>query len=364
VPPLLRQPPPLRRLLLATLLLVTACGGGGADRVGQPDQPGRAVLALDAGTGRLLWRKDLTPAAATEPVLIAGVALVPDPSGLVAYDARTGDRLWSLGGVDPLPQEAGDLLVVRRPGEVVAVEPRSGRSVWRGAVEPDAQVFAGAGGVAVVRSGVPGPEAGPPDAARVEAPGEVRLLRLDGTQAWRVDVEGPAAYAHPGRDVVAVAGLRGDVVALSPTDGRQLWRTRSSPASLLAVAEGTVLARGDTGVVAYDARSGAQRWRQRTPASGAPLQVVGDRVLVVQHFEASPLLDLATGRVVDELAAVDVELFTLGQVLADLDEIRLDRGGRGWTSTVPTGDRPALWTDAAGDVVVAVASWGLPPTRD
>jgi len=293
---------------------------------------------------------------------VAGVVLVHG-GPLIAYDARSGERLWSLDSELGQPQVAGDVVVLPHEQDVQAVDARTGRSLWRQPLSPGERVFAGPGGVVVLTDR----QLGPPydlQPAAPEPPGQVRLLTLDGEQAWQVDVAAVPMYADAEADVIAVAGLRGDVVALAAPDGRQLWRTRTSPANVVLVTGDRVLARLETGVVALDAASGRELWRQQAAGSGAPLQVSGNRVLVVRHADTSRLLSLADGRVLDEVRAWDVELSGDGIVRAAPDELRFESETRGWISTVSTGDRPVLWTDADDDVVVGVAGWGQPPTRD
>lgn len=336
----------MRRLLVPALVLLTGCAGVASTRVPEPDRPGRAVQAHDVQTGKLLWRKEVSPpTAATEPVLAGSVVLVPGEP-IVAYDAAGGERLWSLDEPVLLPQAVGEVVVVAREREVQAVDARSGRSLWRRPTAPGSRVAAGPGGVAVLGER------------------EVRLLSLEGDEVWRVDAAVVPVQAHPAGDVVVVAGLRGDVLALDAGDGRQRWRMRTSPADVVLVAGDRVLVRAGTTVLALDAATGAELWRQSAPASGAPMQAAGDRVLVVQHGERSRVLSLADGRVLDEPRARDVELLPDGVVEAEVDELRFDGRDRGWITTVSTGDRPALWSDADERVVVAVVGWGQPPTRD
>lgn len=353
----------MRRLLVPALILLTGCAGVANTRVPEPDQPGRAVQAHDATSGDLLWRKEVAPpVAATEPLLVGGVVLVPG-GPLIAYDARSGERLWALEAAPVQPQVAGGVVVLPRERDVQAVDPRTGRSLWRAPLSQGDRVFAGPGGVVVVRDRQLGPPYDQQPAAP-EPPGEVQLLSLAGEQRWRVDVAAVPIHAHADGDVVAVAGLHGDVMALDAADGRERWRVRTSPATVVLVTGSRVLARVETGVTALDASSGRELWRQQAPGSGAPLQVAGDRVLVVQHGGASRVLALADGEVLDEPKARDVELLPAGLVTAEVDELRFESAGSVWIASVGTGDRPALWTDADDDVVVAVIGWGQPPERD
>lgn len=355
----------MRRLLLPALLLLISGCAVGSTRVPEPDRPGRAVQVHDAETGRLLWRKEISPPTpATEPLLAGGVVLVPG-GPLIAYDARSGERLWTVEDAPVQPQVAGDMVVLPRQRDVEAVDARTGRSLWRHPVSPAERVYAGPGGVVVVTDRLPGPpDDAPPPTPLPEPPGEVRLLTLAGEELWRVDVAGPPMYAHAGAGAVAVAGLRGDVVALAGADGRQLWRARTPPATVVLVSGDRVLARVETGVVALDGATGAQLWSQQAAGGGAPLQVSGDRVLAVRHAGTSRVLALDDGTVLEESRARDVELLSDGLVTAEVGELRFDGPDRGWLATVLTGDRPALWTGADDDVVVAVVGWGQPPTRD
>lgn len=336
----------MRRLLVPALVLLTGCAGAASTGVAEPGVPGRAVQAHDARTGELLWRKEVAPpTAATEPVLAGSVVLVPGEP-LVAYDAAGGERLWSLDEPVLLPQAVGEVVVVAREREVQAVDARSGRSLWRRPVTAGGRVAAGPGGVAVLGEQ------------------QVRLLSLEGDEQWAAQVGLVPLQAHPAQDVVVVAGLRGDVLGLSAADGRELWRAATPPAEVVHVAGDRVLLRAGAAVLALDAADGTELWRQEAPSSGAPLQVAGDRVLVVQHGERSRVLSLVDGRVLAEPRAGDVELLADGLVEADADELRFDGPERGWRATVSTGDRPALWADADDRVAVAVVGWGQPASRD
>lgn len=333
--------------LLVVLLLLTGCAQT-VTGVPEPDRPGRALLAHDRDSGRLLWRKEVDPVAATEPLLVDGVALVPGEE-LVAYDARTGERLWTVAQQVLLPQAAGDVAVLPLPGALQGVDPRTGRSLWRTELAADARVFAGPGGVVVIDV----------------AASTVQLLAPDGAQRFLVPVPGQPAYAHPGADVVAVAGLRGDVIALAPDGARELWRAPSPPASQVVVAGDRVVAQLESGLLGLDARTGQQVWRVATRGSRVPLQVVDGRVLAPAFDDPAVLLALDSGRVLGEPpGAWDLELTRQGLVRAEPDALHGETPGGGWQTTVSTGDRPVLWTDADDRVVVGVAGWGQPPTRD
>lgn len=342
----------MRRVLLAALLLVAACGQDGA-RVPDPGTPGRAVTAFDRATGDVLWRKEVAPpTAAYDPLLVGGVAVVGSDGPLVAYDARSGERLWSVEG-SPFPRAAGELLLLERDGVLQGVEPRSGRERWRVATA-GRSVHAGDGGVVLAR-----------DVARAA---QVSSLSLrDGSTRWTVSVPVEVTHAYAGTDLVALAGLRRDVLALDAADGSVRWRAAAGPLRQAAVAAGRVLAASETGVTAYDAVTGRQVWAQRTGAGASPLQAAGGRVLAASVLEQALVLRLDDGT---ELARrdghQDAALTEDGLVLSGPDEVvaRDPAGAVAWRAQARTGVRPYAFLDADEDVVVLVQSWAQPEPRD
>ncbi|NDC63251.1 MAG: hypothetical protein EBZ59_04525 [Planctomycetia bacterium] len=128
----------------------------------------RWLHAIDGGTGRVLWRKDvladlgIDPAAhaaavawgrAGSPLVIGDVVIVPgggprktDASSagvdvavsLVAYDRADGRRRWTMGGEQisyctPVLASVGgrEVLLVVNEASVVAHDPADGGEVWR-----------------------------------------------------------------------------------------------------------------------------------------------------------------------------------------------------------------------------------------
>lgn len=349
-------------LLPALLLLVPACGQERV-AVAEPDRPGQAVLALERDTGAVLWRKEIEPPdPATDPVLVGDVALVPGSDSLIAYDARGGQRLWTLEGYGTtVPQSVGGSVVLPTDGRVTAVDARSGRQLWQAEIARSARVFAGAGGVVVLDDRLPAP---PYDTApgAPDGPGEVRLLGLDdGRQRWGVEVPGPPAAAHAAPEGVAVAGLRGGVALLSTVDGTELWRAPSEPVSQVLVAADRVVARIGGALAGFTTTGGRPVWLLPAGAGGPSLEVVDGLLLDTDLGTASTVRRVSDGTVVQELLPDgDLALTRTGLVEAGPDYVKSE----GWRWQVTTGNRPALWLDADDDVVVAVIGWGQPPTRD
>ena len=94
------------------------------------------VLALDAATGRTIWKTDRQelPSWGTPTVMTFGnqAELVTNAANYIrGYDARTGQELWRLGGSSkitaPTPIRANDLIIVasgRRPERpIFAIRP-------------------------------------------------------------------------------------------------------------------------------------------------------------------------------------------------------------------------------------------------
>jgi outer membrane protein assembly factor BamB len=104
--------------------------------------PGRGgdIIAFDARTGKIRWRRSL---AATEssPLVAGGLVYVGDWSGRVyALDARTGRTRWIFraGGQikGSVALARGRLYIGSYDGHVYCLEARSGRLVWRASGQP------------------------------------------------------------------------------------------------------------------------------------------------------------------------------------------------------------------------------------
>lgn len=102
--------------------------------VSRTGDAGSELVALDAGTGDVLW-------SAPEPALglrlqVAGV-VVHESDGVVALDATSGDRLWqheALVGLPGRPVTDGTRILVATDGdggrELVALDLRTGTEAW------------------------------------------------------------------------------------------------------------------------------------------------------------------------------------------------------------------------------------------
>ena len=183
------------------------------------------LFALRVENGRAAWSDNLaavrrigTLSSLADirgmPVIDRGLVLAVSHSGrMVAIDERSGARAWEqeIGGVE-MPWAAGEFVfVLSNEGEVVAVTREAGRIRWVAALE----------------------RWGNPEARRdpIFWSGPV----LAGGRLW-------------------VVSTRGDLVALSPDDGREVGRAELPGGAFLApvVANGTLYTLTDNGtLIAY-----------------------------------------------------------------------------------------------------------------
>jgi outer membrane protein assembly factor BamB len=94
------------------------------------------VSALDASTGRVLWRHPLSPAdeRGEAPVLAGGLAQVLTASGkrVEALDPSSGETRWQrdLSAYPGVRYAGGTLLLTAADGTVTGVDAASGRTEW------------------------------------------------------------------------------------------------------------------------------------------------------------------------------------------------------------------------------------------
>jgi len=98
------------------------------------------VVALDAKTGKIRWRRTIGPSESS-PLVANGLVYVGDWRGfLYAFAARTGKRLWSYrtgAQVKGAVAVSGRRLYVGSyDGHVYALYARTGRLIWRASGQP------------------------------------------------------------------------------------------------------------------------------------------------------------------------------------------------------------------------------------
>ncbi len=260
------------------------------------------VHAIREETGKGVGARVFGEAIEGGMQLIGRLLLVPVARGrdaLVAFDVVTGRVQWRFRSS---PVEAGVLadgsraFVADVRGTVYGLEPHGGRLLWQYA--PDSVRYVRASPVAL-------------DSHRLAVAydtGEVVALSMtDGREVWRTSVGAPV-WRTP-----SVAGAylfvpttRGRCVALHVRTGAQVWVYRTEDPRVKFTTPATdgkrVVLGGTDGVVrALDVVSGEERWRFQTDGAivGAPL-IVGQVVYVGAMDKRFVALERDTGRLLWE----------------------------------------------------------------
>lgn len=245
------------------------------------------LYALDRATGRVRWRWRPDGWLAAAPVVSDGLVYVspvvnqPDPAFVYALDVATGRLLWRTG----LPETAGQRLavhgdslyaVIPNGGGLIALDRRDRAELWRQPLE------------------------GQPSSAPVVTNDAVYLVCARSRfnpAAWEdVPDDGgalPDPYAHS-----AV------LVAVRAQDGAPHWERAIGAEGVVthagepvAAGEAIYVGASDGALYAFDATSGAARWRTQTGGDllSTPT-VMGDTVCVGASDGYVYALDTATGQ--------------------------------------------------------------------
>ena len=235
-----------------------------------------SVYALDRTSGTPLWIYDTSadgqPAQFHgEPLVIGDHVVIPadsDPKGhLYSFAIKTGDLSWKIPfdqGVATTPLLVdGRIVAVSARGEVVAVDPADGKVAWR--VAP--------AGMLKPLPYTPSPAS---QSKRIfVADNADKLFALDavsGAILWQKTLSARATTALVVVGSSLILGTADGYLNWVATDSGQVKKRvqlgEGSPfgTPILAAPLLFVLAAGTNGsLLAFDADSGAVRWRQQTP---------------------------------------------------------------------------------------------------
>ncbi len=92
----------------------------------------KAVLALNADTGRLLWKKEGTDAAGLRPVTLSAIGehvFYQKGKDVVCLDLRTGREQWSVSSA-PLRVVCDDSVICASGRTVTALSTETGKALW------------------------------------------------------------------------------------------------------------------------------------------------------------------------------------------------------------------------------------------
>lgn len=231
------------------------------------------ITALDAATGRTVWRADARPRRNRGSLLGAGLAcaggrvfVATGLAEVMALDAATGEEIWR--SELPTPTRGainvtdGRVVVLTVEGQVVAYSAETGERQWsyRGPAETTTLLGAPAPAIddGIVLAGFPN--------------GDVAAIRLEtGRAVW---TEG-------------IAGIRGrpSIADIAAVRGRP------------AIDRGRGFVAGAGGVtMAIDMRSGRRLWEREIPGRESPW-VAGEWIFMLSESEEAAALRRADGRV-------------------------------------------------------------------
>lgn len=297
--------------------------GRGKDRSGEPAE---LVAVTPTATASRLWSMELggAPSQASKwtlglggrkksgwygvgsrAAIVDGHVYAAGLSGrVVAVDLRSGSTLWTqpLGLVLTSGAGAGEGVVAVGgiEGDVVALDAATGSEKWRANVGNEVLVAPAVGGGMVFVRGNDG---------RVTA-----FDAATGERRWFHSAEIPALTVRGnggitvGPGLVFSAGDNGTVTALSATDGNVLWSTAvaqqdgRSELDRMADLDGLVVLDGTTlyatsykkRTMAIDGPSGQPMWERENGGPGG-LGLATDRLVVTEHDGVVWALDRASG---------------------------------------------------------------------
>ncbi|SEF15403.1 carboxypeptidase regulatory-like domain-containing protein [Jiangella alba] len=251
--------------------------------------------ALAAETLRPSWTAAAGSAVTFASPVIAGgrVFLGSDAGRLSAYDAGTGERLWSHQTGDALrgtPAVAGDLVVTGGglDGGLVGLDAATGQQRWAVPTPGRLTVYTAPSVVDGVVYAATGPSQDREDTV-------FALDAATGEQLWATDV-GTSVFAGPAvGEGLAIVGNAddGELIALDAATGAVRWtlaRERDYFIGGASIVDGTVFVPttdGDGGgsLLAVDAATGTLRWEAAThgDGQGSTPAVYGDLVIAGSH---------------------------------------------------------------------------------
>lgn len=256
------------------------------------------VFAVDAATGRWLWRKNLRQCAPASPAYADGIvyvsflAAVPCPKdgdrlkggAVYAWDAETGSTVWHR---DLSPTESSPLVVDgvvyvgAWDGRLYALDARTGATRW--STDLGAQITSSASWAdEAATGGDPAVVIGTNDGTVYAVDAASGAIRWKAQSNDRLGSGREYFYATPtiayGR--VYIGNTDGWMYAFGARTGKLVWaQSAGSYVYTAAVAADGVIYIGtyDGYVIAYDAATGLENWRVPVPGAvhGAPTLMDG-----------------------------------------------------------------------------------------
>lgn len=232
-------------------------------------------MALEAGSGKLLWSVKTQGAISSRPHLDAKSGMLyfgGDDGRMYAVDAKRGTVKWKYGTQGTINREPvlaeGFVLFATSEGRIYALDAATGKWRWQYERElPEGFTIQGYAGVAVKGStAYTGFADGTLVALKVFSGDVVWTRSLTGGKSQFVDVDTTPVIVG---DLLLAASYASGVYAISADTGSVRWQHPVEGATAVAIHRDRVFfAAPEVGVVALD-MSGRLIWRQSVP-KGVP----------------------------------------------------------------------------------------------
>lgn len=192
------------------------------------------VLAVDAATGKILWRRNVSAPIRSAPTVAEGrVFVVSNDNQTYALDAKSGKIVWThrgaselaslLGGASPA-YDAGILVVAYSTGELFGLRASNGTELWSDYLSRAARTSA----VAQITDIRASPVIDRGRVIAISNSGRMVAINLaNGERIWEQDIPGIQTPWVAG-DYIYVLTTNGTLVCLTRADGRIRW-VRSMP---------------------------------------------------------------------------------------------------------------------------------------
>ena len=191
----------------------------------------RFVAALNAGTGKIVWRQATDAPVHAAPTVVGGRVVVESiDDNLMTFDENTGAPTWTYQALsEPArilqatsPAVSGDIVVASfASGELTALQASSGTNLWTAVLSKSNRNSA----LSEIRD-IPGrPIIFKGDVYAVSHSGLFSSIELrTGNEHWNLPVTSVSAPWAAG-DVVYVADTSGEIICVSRENGQVYWIT-------------------------------------------------------------------------------------------------------------------------------------------
>ncbi|HEX8271591.1 MAG TPA: PQQ-binding-like beta-propeller repeat protein [Longimicrobiaceae bacterium] len=293
---------------------------------------GRSITAFDVETGRILWSTP-RPADAPSNVVTRGGRVFSAGSAVIALDAESGKEMWrftpdATAGLGRIAADQDAVYVGTASHKVQALRASDGRALWTSDIGPQWQHGGIVKGVSVAGDTVyAAAEQAHAANGHLASGWIVALDRLTGAVLWKYqngtgdDLRNfGSSPAVAGRLVVASDFKGNRVVAVDRFTGREVWRIQGEAGFIGPIgapeARGDTVyfASGDTYVYAVDLHVGRLHWKSRTPAANTALALCGESLVV--NYQGVAVIDPRNGQLRRRMHDSDNEFTTSGFAVA------------------------------------------------